>query len=320
MKTKIFVETSFGRFTVNQAAEKFSLESFTIRNRIKAGWSGDEVCGIKQRFAKPTDFARQSYVYGWWSRSLGRYIYVGLTTRSVKIRTQRHYQAASSGETTPLHALIRENGRGDFDVHTLWSGPLSEVQERERFFIALHKTLIEHGGCNYDVGGGAIQGKGNSVVYNGTSYPSIVAVWWASDKRVPLGTFRKAVWQGATIEEALTPKPHAIKKSVIHDGVEYTSRKEAYNTLSDGSVSYWAFKQRMTKGWSFEKALFTPPEENRIAIAIKVGEEIRKYATYRDAWRELGGEIKYETFVYRMNRSGMTPEAALELAKGESTC
>jgi hypothetical protein len=66
--------------------------------------------------------------------------------------------------------------------------------------------------------------------------------------------------------------------------------------------------------------LFTPPEENRIAIAIKVGEEIRKYATYRDAWRELGGEIKYETFVYRMNRSGMTPEAALELAKGESTC
>lgn len=315
---KHLISTSEGNFTVREASSIAGIGIPAVYARIRSGWSGDEICGIAPRKSKYLDPSRSGIVYGWWCKQSSRYVYIGLTIRGLSTRIRHHLREAKTGATTPLHCAIRDIGFDNFEINVLWEGVASEVQERERFYIKEHRTLISQGGFNHDSGGGLGNLSGRSIVHDGVEYASLVDVWRGSDRSVPLGTFRRKMWEGASIDEALRAVDDSRLKPVMVNGVRYSSQKAAFDALSLGRVSYEAYKQRLTKGWNIEDALSKPAEATANPICVQVDGVHKEFRSKREAWRATGSLVKYETFVFRLKK-GLSAEEALGLNK-EAIC
>lgn len=77
-------------------------------------------------------------VYGVRLRSESSYRYVGLTTKTAKVRLRQHWKQAASGRKTPFYDWLRKQDRDDVVVDQLdWADELDELGEAESAWIAL---------------------------------------------------------------------------------------------------------------------------------------------------------------------------------------
>jgi hypothetical protein len=299
------IETSEGSFSHREASEKYGINLSTLEARFRNGWLPDEICGIAPRRVPDLANGRNGFVYGWWCKNKSRYVYVGLTVQSIKARINNHVLSAKNGSNTPLHVAIRELGELNFEVRPLWSGPANEVQEKEKFYISLHKTLTEDGGYNVRVGGELGVHGGTSVYYNGEKYPSLMDAWVASGKNVPYETFVKRVRKGFSIEKALEKTSDPRIAPMIVDGRQYPSKRDAFRAEAVAGLGESAFNQRLRKGWTPEQALglCAPPEKFRLQVNGK------DFRTLKDACSYYGKS--YKLVHGQVTTQGWTVEQAL---------
>lgn len=80
-------------------------------------------------------------IYGIRLCSESRYRYVGLTTKTTKVRLRQHWREAVAGRRTPFYDWLRKQDRCDVVVdHLDWADELDELGEAEVAWIALLRS------------------------------------------------------------------------------------------------------------------------------------------------------------------------------------
>ena len=78
------------------------------------------------------------WVYGIRLRWESRYRYVGLTTKTARVRLRQHWKEAVAQRKTPFYDWLRQQDRNDVVVDNLdWADELDELGEAEIAWIAL---------------------------------------------------------------------------------------------------------------------------------------------------------------------------------------
>lgn len=83
-------------------------------------------------------------------------VYIGQTTVSIRLRFQNHLSAARRGKDYVIGKAIRKYGEDKFYVELLEECLVEELNERERYWIALFKSNKAGIGYNMSPGGNAV--------------------------------------------------------------------------------------------------------------------------------------------------------------------
>jgi len=97
------------------------------------------------------------YIYTFWDKKLKRYIYVGQTD-NFKRRMGDHLRESKKEKPYQLIEIeIMEYGINNYDIHKM-QFPISELNNKERYFIRYFQTREYYGGCNLTDGGEGTRG------------------------------------------------------------------------------------------------------------------------------------------------------------------
>lgn len=250
MSAKVEIETSEKRFnSIEEAAGYYGLASSLIKVRISRGWSVDEACNLVARVPPVKNLDQTSFVYGWWSVQLSKYVYVGLTTNSIGSRTASHWNAAKNGKRGSFYDLLRNSEKSDFEIHELWKGEVRDVAAREIFFIKEKQTLVGSGGYNVMPGGslGGV-GVGKPVEFEERIFES--AKHFARYIKLPYGFVIAKLNEGISPEEIAKTKIKS--REVIVNGKCYQNLAEACK--SEGAY-YERVSARIRSGWTVSDAI-----------------------------------------------------------------
>ncbi len=250
MSNKVPIATSEKSFhSIEEAANHYGLKSSLVKVRISRGWSIDEAFNVIKRVPPVKHLDQISFVYGWWSLPLSRYVYVGLTTNTIKSRTASHWRDARLGKKGNFYDFLRSCSKEDFEVHQLWKGEIRDVAAMEVFFIKEKGTLLANGGFNTLPGGslGGV-GVGRQVEFNGITFESVKG--FAKHLNLPYGFVFSRLSAGMTPEEI---SEESIKSRELRvNGVVYQNLVEACKAHG---VPYARVSSRIRSGWSAEDAL-----------------------------------------------------------------
>jgi hypothetical protein len=314
---KVIIKTRDGDFTYRQAEKRYGIPRSMLKSRYQRGWSNDEICGLVARKLPGLSADRKGFIYGWWCKTEARYVYIGLTTQSVKTRTNTHIRSSVKGSKLPFHKYIRIKGTENFEIHTIWSGPSDEVSSKEIFYIEKYRTHISNGGLNVGLGGSVGCQGGVRMDYNGVTYSSLKELWRASGSSVSYALFCKSQNDGLEISAALEEEfvPHYVPITV--QGREYRSKAEAFQSEAQ-NVTKDSFYKRLEAGWTPEQALGledSPPKKVSKKFAVTIGG--KEFPTIKQASLFYG--IPYGRVKSRLTQ-GWALDRALELKSGEQSC
>lgn len=250
MSSKIAIATSEKSFSsIEEAAKHYGLKSSLVKVRMSRGWSVDEAFNIIPRVPPVKHLEQESFVYGWWSVSRSRYVYVGLTTNTIKSRTASHWRDARLGKKGNFYDFLRASSRECVEVHELWRGAIRDVAAMEVLLIKEKSTLIASGGFNILPGGslGGV-GVGRQVDFNGIIFESVKS--FARHLALPYGFVYSRLKAGMTPEEV--SKESIKSREVSVNGVMYQNLVEACKAHG---VPYARVSSRIGAGWSVEDAI-----------------------------------------------------------------
>jgi len=97
------------------------------------------------------------YIYTFWDKKLKRYVYVG-QTNDFKSRMKKHlWESKQKNPYSSIEIEIMEYGINNYDI-TKMEFPISELNNKERYFIRYFQTREYYGGCNLTDGGDGVRG------------------------------------------------------------------------------------------------------------------------------------------------------------------
>lgn len=96
------------------------------------------------------------YIYKITNNINGK-VYIGQTTRTIKIRFNEHKDSAEKGYHYSLYCAMRKYGIENFSVEEIEQCSTEELDDREQYWISFYDSY--HNGYNMTLGGSAVRKK-----------------------------------------------------------------------------------------------------------------------------------------------------------------
>jgi hypothetical protein len=179
-----------------------------VLGRLKQGFSLDSA--ISEEKKTPKDGCGRIYKL---SSSECNESYIGLTTLTLDERFIQHKISARKGAGSLLHQSMIRHGVETFSISLIEDCvPVTELAEREKFYISNLNTLAPNG-LNNSAGGQLGGSRGIATIINGIHYKSITAAAKAIEKKtkgaVPYYCAERRIRNGEEI-------PDQVRKHSAH--------------------------------------------------------------------------------------------------------
>jgi hypothetical protein len=187
--------------------DKLHIKSLVL-SRLKQGFSLDSA--ISEEKYTPKDGCGRIYKL---SSSECNESYIGLTTLTLDERFIQHKISARKGAGSLLHQSMIRHGVETFSISLIEDCvPVTELAEREKFYISNLNTLAPNG-LNNSAGGQLGGSRGIATIINGVHYKSITAAAKAIEKKtkgaVPYYCAERRIRNGEEI-------PDQVRKHSAH--------------------------------------------------------------------------------------------------------
>ncbi|WKM80507.1 hypothetical protein [Salmonella phage SW16-7] len=196
-------------------------------------------------------------------------IYIGQTRNGFQQRFREHIQEARRGNKAYLYNCIRKYGEEAISYEILEECPVGYLNEREIYYIELHKSHISQGGMNISKGGQIdISGMAAAFDINTRKYVGMKPVddegWGVlfvakqygvvhrEESRLKMSASQQAVWT-----EEKKKSQSQLLKEVFKDPEKKKNLKKAMDKLRSGP----SFQNKVNAGLGREFILISPDGE-----------------------------------------------------------
>jgi group I intron endonuclease len=187
--------------------DKLHIKSLVL-SRLKQGFSMDSAIS-EEKYTPKDGYGR---IYKLYSSECNEE-YIGLTTLTLDERFKQHKNSVRKGAGSLLYQSMIRHGVETFSISLIEDCvPVTELAEREKFYISNLNTLAPNG-LNNSAGGQLGGSRGIATIINGVHYKSITAAAKAIEKKtkgaVPYYCAERRIRNGEEI-------PDQVRKHSAH--------------------------------------------------------------------------------------------------------